>query len=292
LLIDRDYQEVVTYSFVDPDIQKMLDPEHEAIALANPISSEMGVMRTSLWPGLLQAAAYNLNRQQSRIRIFESGLKFISQGNEIKQNNVIAGLIAGPVNSEQWAIPSRKCDFYDIKSDVEALLQLTGNKDDFIFEASEHPALHPGQSARVLQNNELIGWVGSLHPKVLQKQGISDNIYLFELDMEMLFRAEIPHFSPLSKYPSTRRDIAIVVDEQVTASEIFAVIRSTLPDQLQEIRLFDVYRGKGVDSGRKSLALGLILQESSRTLIDEDMDTAIEQVMEKLKEQFDATLRE
>ncbi len=291
-LIKRGYQEVITYSFIDPDDQQLFDPDNTAVRLANPISSEMAVMRTSLWPGLVRTIMYNLNRQQSTIHIFESGLKFISQDNEIKQELVISGALFGNALQEQWTEKGRKADFYDLKGDVEALLQLTGQGQKFTFEPANHPALHPGQSASVVLDGENIGVLGAIHPKVLQNLGVSANIYVFELNIDDISHAVIPKFHELSKYPSIRRDIAIVVDEQVSAGDIQACIETTLPDILKDVILFDVYKGKGVDSGRKSLALGLILQESSRTLIDKDIDSAIDQVVKELKQRFGATLRD
>ena len=291
-LIKRGYQEVVTYSFIDPDDQQLFDPDKTAVRLANPISTEMAVMRTSLWPGLVRTIMYNLNRQQSLIHIFESGLRFTSQDNEIKQEFMISGALFGDALQEQWTEKGRKADFYDLKGDVEALLELTGQGQKFTFEPANHPALHPGQSASVVQDGKIIGILGAIHPKVLQNLGVSANIYVFELDVDEISHVAIPKFHALSKYPSIRRDIAIVVDEQVLAGDIQACIATTLPNMLKDTILFDVYKGKGVDSGRKSLALGLILQESSRTLIDKDIDIAIDQVVKELKQRFGATLRD
>lgn len=290
LLIHRGYQEAITYSFVDPQEQALLEPESEAIALANPISSEMAVMRTSLWPGLLQAVKYNLNRQHNRIRMFESGLKFIKQHNEIKQINSIAGIVYGETLPEQWGEKGRKADFFDLKADVEELLRFSGKSCSFV--PSTHPALHPGQSADVLLDQIRIGALGALHPNISSKQGVTGSIYLFELEVESLVEARVPTFEAMSKYPSVRRDFAVVVDQHVHAEDIIACIRLTIPDLLQEIRVFDVYSGQGVDQGRKSLALGLILQESSRTLNEKDMDSATERVMSQLQKEFSATLRE
>jgi phenylalanyl-tRNA synthetase beta chain len=291
-LIQRGYQEVVTYSFIDPADQKLLDPGKTAIELANPISSEMAVMRTSLWPGLVRTIMYNLNRQQSLIHIFESGLRFISQDADIKQELVISGALYGDVHQEQWSEKGRKVDFFDLKGDVEALLQITGHGDEFSFIPTTHPALHSGQSARIEKAGKIIGFLGALHPKILQNLGVSDNIYIFELEIEGLNQVALPSFQALSKYPSIRRDLAIVVDEQIAAGDILDCIAATMPNLLKEALLFDVYQGKGVDSGRKSLALGLILQESSRTLIDKDIDTAMELVLKELKHRFGAIPRE
>lgn len=291
-LFDRGYQEVITYSFVDPTIQAILDPEATAVALANPISSDMSVMRTSLWSGLAQALIYNLKRQQDRVRIFEYGLKFNTQDNDIKQVNVISGAICGSHENEQWGQKERPVDFYDIKGDVEAILDLTADKDQFRFETGSHPSLHPGQSANIIKAKEVVGWVGRLHPKVIQKLGLKEDVYVFELSWDAITSVKLPEFKALSKFPSIRRDLAVVVDDEVSGQQVLDVINQTLPEILKEVRIFDVYKGNGVDSGRKSVALGLILQESSRTLTDQDVDSATAKVVEKLEKKLGATLRD
>ncbi|HED15777.1 MAG TPA: phenylalanine--tRNA ligase subunit beta [Gammaproteobacteria bacterium] len=291
LLIRRDYQEVVTYSFVDPALQNELMPDEQAIELANPLSSEMSVMRTSLWPGLLLTLTYNLKRQHDRIRLFESGLKFVRQDNEIKQELMLSGLIYGAREAENWSSQSESVDFFDLKSDLESIFQLTGRLEDFIFNAKGHPALHPGQSACIQIDNKQVGWIGALHPAIQQNHQISDNVFVFELNISALGLARIPLFSPLSKFPSVRRDLAIVVDETVSAGQILADIRALNNDKLINITLFDVYQGKGVELGRKSLALGLILQETSRTLTDNDCDEVVQAVLAVLQKRYNATLR-
>jgi phenylalanyl-tRNA synthetase beta chain len=291
-LVDREYQEVITYSFIDPADQARIDPDKEPQALANPISSEMAVMRTSLLPGLLNTLDYNQKRQQARVRLFESGLNFIKQDTELKQINMLAAVISGEACAEQWAITTRPADFYDLKADLEALLALTGRADAFSFSPASHPALHPGQSAELLDQGQHIGWIGALHPEILKKQGLSAPVIVFEVALDNLQQARIPSFEPLSKFPSIRRDLAIVVDEGVTASQISDVISRSGGENLQDLLVFDVYRGKGVDSGRKSVALGLILQDYSRTLTDKDVEEIIEPVLQGLQKELNATLRE
>lgn len=288
----RGYQEVITYSFVDPALQALMDPQHQGIVLANPISTEMGVMRTTLWTGLVQTAIYNLNRQQDHIRIFESGLKYIRQDNDIIQNKYIAGVAVDRVARKHWSEKPHVMDFYDVKADVQALLDLTGSEDQFIFTVKEHPALHPGQSACIVFKGCEIGWVGALHPKLLQKLGVSETIFVFDLEWNAISEARLPKFTAVSKYPSIRRDLAVVIEETLSSDKLVACIRGILPDLLKEIRVFDVYIGKGVDSGRKSVALGLILQDSSRTLTDQDVDAAMASVVTELEKQLGATLRE
>jgi len=291
LLIRREYQEVITYSFVDPKLQSELMPDEQAIELANPLSSEMSVMRTSLWPGLLATLTYNLKRQHDRIRLFESGLKFVKQDDEIKQELMISGLIYGAREAENWSGQSDLVDFFDLKVDLESIFQLTGRVEDFIFKAKGHPALHPGQSASIQIDKKHVGWIGALHPEIQQNHHILDNVFVFELNISALGESRVPLFTPLSRFPSVRRDLAIVVDEVVSAGQILAEIRALNNDKLINITLFDVYQGKGVESGRKSLALGLILQETSRTLTDEDCDEVVQAVLAVLQKRYNATLR-
>jgi len=288
-LVDRGYFEAITYSFVDPKGQAVLDPGRQAVKLANPLSSEMSVMRTTMWPGLLQAVRHNLNRQQSRVRLFETGQVFLQGGSELAQVERIAGAICGSITDEQWGQSSREVDFYDLKADVDALF---GAGADIEYRAESHPALHPGQSAAIYKNGNAIGWVGALHPQALSDLDLTRTVYVFELDLEAVRQAHLPSFRPLSKYPEVRRDLAILIDATVSAQAIEDCIRASSSEILQEVRLFDIYTGKGVDKGLKSVAFGLILQDFSRTLTDQDIDSAVESVVSALNKNFAATLRE
>lgn len=292
LLVDRDYQEAITYSFISREMHDLIDPAHGTVELANPISSDMSIMRTTLWAGLLQTAMYNQSRQQSRVRIFESGLRFIKQDDDIKQELMLAGLVSGALQPESWAAPERNVDFFDLKADLEALFALTGCADEFQFQAETHNALHPGQSARITRGDEQVGWIGKLHPQLEQKLDLSSGVYLFEIGLNRLMEGRLPAFKPLSKYPSIRRDIAIVVDQAVGFDQIRQTIRESVPEILREILIFDVYTGEKVDSGRKSLALGLILQESSHTLTDENVERVMAQIVAALVERYNAQLRD
>jgi phenylalanyl-tRNA synthetase beta chain len=292
VLVDRDYQEVVTYSFVSPELQQLIDPGMAGIKLANPLSAEMSVMRTSLWPGLLQTARYNQSRQQERIRIFESGLRFRTEAEEISQQAMLAGLLTGNRLPEQWHAKQQAADFFDLKADLQALLALTGAAEAFDFLPAEHPALHPGQTARVEYRGKTVGWIGMLHPELEHKLDLAGATYLFEIDLEGIAVGRLPVFETLSKYPSIRRDIAIVVDQAVSYAEIRESIQTIAPKIIQDIRLFDVYTGENIDSGRKSLALGLILQEKSHTLTDQQVDEVVGSILEGLADRLDAKLRE
>ncbi len=291
LLAARGYQEAITYSFVDDEIQKRIEPEKQSIRLANPISSELAVMRSGLWCGLLLAAQNNLNRQQSRIRIFETGLRFERSNDSIEQNKSIAGLILGADLDEQWTQKSRSVDFYDIKSDVEAILDLTSDRYQFVSAA--HPALHPGQSAKIVSSNGTdCGWLGMLHPQLEKSLGFDTRVFLFDLLQEQILRKSIPVFSELSRYPSVRRDLAIIIKENIAASDIVDLIYRTNGALITDIKIFDVYRGQGVESGARSVALGLIFQDSSATLQDSKIDAIVSDILKELECNFDAKLRE
>lgn len=290
MLAARGYQEVVTYSFVDPELQAQLFPEQPALPLSNPISSELSVMRVSLWPGLVQALQRNLSRRQSRVRIFEQGLRFVVEPNELKQLSTVSGLIAGTRLPEQWGTRAGTADFHDAKGDVEALLGLTGA--EFVFEAAEHPALHPGQAARILRDGREAGWLGALHPRLVRALDLERAPLLWELDEAASFAAELPSFREISRFPAIRRDIAVVVDEAIPVQALRDAIRSAGGALLTESKIFDVYSGDRIDSGRKSVAFGLILQDSSRTLTDQEADRVVTGVVARLESEFGARMRD
>jgi phenylalanyl-tRNA synthetase beta chain len=293
LLVDRGYQEAITYSFVDEGLQKKLTPDVEGIKLKNPLSSELSVMRTTLWAGLLRAAERNLNRQQARVQLFEAGLKFLPVNGEIIQERYIAGLVTGSVSEEQWGEKLREANFYDIKSDVETVLKLSGKGGDFRFVEAKHPALHPGQTAEILDNEgSAVGWIGLLHPVLEKELGFDKKLFLFELKQSAVSNYKIPSFQPLSKFPQVRRDIAVIVDEAVSYGALRDCVINLGNRAIKDLIIFDVYRGEGVESGLKSVALGLILQDSSKTLVDSDIDAIVSQVLQALEKKLDAKLRD
>lgn len=292
VLVGRGYQEAITYSFVEAGLQKLIDAEHRPIVLSNPISSEMSVMRTTLWPGLIQTAQFNQHRQQNQIRLFEQGLRFRDKDGSIEQDAMVAGLIMGNRHDEQWGIPSVAADFFDVKSDVEALLELGGHADEFIFEQSEHPALHPGQSAKVCFEGRDVGWVGAIHPELVGTLELARSTFLFEIEQKALQKGRIVRFEEISKFPSVRRDLALVVDREVASAAIRAAIEAEAEGLLKQLVLFDVYEGERVELARKSLALGLILQDSEGTLTDTKVNSVIKRVTERLNKDFGAQLRE
>lgn len=292
LLVDRGYHEAITYSFVPAALQSRLDPDHEALALANPLSSDMGVMRSSLWPGLIRAVLHNRNRQMPRVRLFEAGLRFRGALESLEQTPVVAGVVTGAAHPPHWSESGRPVDFFDIKGDVEALLALAGPDRRWHFESAPHPALHPGQSARVHLDGRAIGWVGALHPEQARGLDIDTRVYLFELEQRAFEDRGLPAFEALSRYPAIRRDLAIVVDESISADAVRDVIQRAAGAVLESVALFDVYRGKGVSEGCKSLAMGLILQDKTRTLTDNEVDGVQRAVVDALGETLNAELRE
>lgn len=285
----RGYQEAITYSFIDEASAQLFAPEEEPIALANPLSAELAVMRPTLWAGLVSALNYNRNRQQIRGRLFETGLRFLRHDGVLQQQAMVAGAAYGAALPEQWGETSRPLDFFDIKGDVEALLSRARLRPDFV--AAEHPALHPGQSARVVVRGETIGWVGMLSPVVEGELGFEQPVGLFELDTTAICTGSVPSFEPLSRFPAMRRDLAIVVEESVPAQELRAAIEAMSIEEVREVQLFDVYTGKGVDKGEKSLAFGLIFQGFSSSLTDDGVESIINRVMEELRRRFGAKPR-
>lgn len=294
-LVDKGYQEAITYSFVDPKVQALLHPGEEAMILPNPISVDMSAMRLSLWSGLIGAAVYNQNRQQPRVRIFESGLRFVPDAaaeNGVRQEVMLAGLLTGNRSNEHWGQESKTVDFFDMKGDLEAVLELTGRLDDVKFEACSNPALHPGQSAALVLDGEQIGFIGALHPELERKLDLNGRTMLFEVLWDKISQRTITSAQSISRFPANRRDIAIVVDESVSAQNIIDECRKVGGNQLVGVNLFDVYRGKGVNDGCKSLAISLTLQDTSRTLEEEEIANAVSGIVEALKVRFQASLRD
>ncbi len=291
VLADRDYQEVITYSFVDPALQRLLEPATEPMTLRNPISADMAAMRISLWPGLLQAVVYNRNRQQLRLRLFELGRCFVGTGKNLVQELMLGGALMGPVLPEQWGSEARAVDFYDAKGDLEALLQVTGGRDEFQLQPGQHPALHSGQSAEITKNGANVGWLGALHPEFVAKLDLGDPVFLFQVRVSVLQTARVPQFSEVSKFPAIRRDLSFMVDAGVPAQAVLDCAAAAAGELLVDLQLFDEYRGEGIDSGRKSLSLGLTLQDSSRTLKEEIIEAITVRVIDSLQAGLGAELR-
>jgi phenylalanyl-tRNA synthetase beta chain len=294
-LTSRGYFEAINYAFTDPARQARLFPDRPGLALANAISADLSVMRVSLWPGLLSNVLSNLRRQQDRVRLFERGTRFeTKEGGTTVEIDTIAGVAAGPRAPEQWGLPKEArvpADFFDVKADVEALLAGTGAPEEFSFEAASLPCLHPGRAARILRSGKTAGWLGELHPILIRELDFTYTPVLFELDMESL-QVSRPEFEELSRFPSVRRDLAVVVDEGVPLSALRERVVLAASSLLRNFRVFDVYRGSGVEAGRKSIALGLIFQDITRTLTDEDADRAVASVIAELRVSLNAKIRE
>ena len=294
-LVARGYAEAITYAFVDPALQAQLFPDRASLALANPIASDLSVMRLSLWPGLLRAALENQHRQADRIRLFEHGTRFEIESGETREIDTLAGVALGARLPEQWGVPKElrgPADFYDIKSDVVALLAATGECDSFTFEAASLPALHPGRAARVLRRNQPVGWLGELHPHLVRSMDFTYAPVLFELDVEAALAVGRVTYHEISRFPQVRRDLAVVIDEEVTLSSLAERVTLAASSLLRDLRVFDVYRGPGLEPGRKSVALGLIFQDISRTLTDEDIERLMASVVADLREKLNARIRE
>ncbi|MFP1980215.1 phenylalanine--tRNA ligase subunit beta [Lonsdalea quercina] len=295
MLVDHGYQEAITYSFVDPKIQALVHPGEEALILPSPISVDMSAMRLSLWTGLLGAVVYNQNRQQSRIRIFESGLRFVPDSDAeqgIRQEMMLAGVITGSRYEEHWDLARQPVDFYDLKGDFEAVLALTGKLSAVEFRAEANPALHPGQSAAIYLDDQRIGFIGVIHPELERKLDLNGRTVVFEVLWDKISDRVVPEAADVSRFPANRRDIAVVVAENVPAGDILAECKKVGANQLVGVNLFDVYRGKGVEDGYKSLAISLVLQDTARTLAEEEIAATVAKCVAALKQRFQASLRD
>jgi phenylalanyl-tRNA synthetase beta chain len=292
-LVDRGYHETITFAFVDPALQTLLFPNTETLALANAIASDLSVMRVSLWPGLVRAALENQRRQQERIRLFGHGTRFVVQNGKVSEVDSLAGIASGKRLPEQWGSSESRepLDFFDVKADLQALLSATGAGPEFSFAAASLSCLHPGRTARVLRSGAEVGWLGELHPRLVRELGFTQAPVLFEVDLAAL-RVTLPQAAEISRFPQVRRDLAVVVSENVTFGALRERVVLSGSSSLRNVRVFDVYRGAGIEKGRKSIALGLIFQDISRTLTDDEVDRAVAAVVADLRENLDARIRE
>ena len=292
-MADRGYREAITYTFVDPALQRQLFPDTPVLALANAISADLSEMRVSLWTGLIQAARENLRRQQPRVRLFEIGKKFVrGQGADLQEIETLAGIATGTRWPEQWGSLREPLDFYDVKADVIEMLALTGDVEAIRFEAASLGCLRPGRTARIVRDSTPIGWLGEVHPQLVKILNLPTNTFLFEIETGLAFISNILKFKKISKFPSVRRDLAIVIDESVPFSVLQENVTVSASGLLSELRVFDVYRGPNLEFGRKSVALGLILQDSSRTLTDVDADAVVTAVVARLRDELSASIRD
>ncbi|HET9033764.1 MAG TPA: phenylalanine--tRNA ligase subunit beta [Dokdonella sp.] len=291
-LAARDYAEAISYAFVAADLLKTWGLEESAIALANPLSAELAVMRTSLLPGLVSALDANRKRQQSRVRLFESGRSYHAAENGPVEIERIAAVAIGDACAEQWGESSRPMDFYDLKGDLESLLCLLGAAAaEFRFEAGGPSWLHPGRSAIIFRGATAVGHAGALNPRLQKALDLDADVYVFELETAATTSRAVPSAGKLSRFPSVRRDIAIVIAEGVSFAEIDATIRRAVGEKLVDLVLFDRYTGPHLGIGVKSLAMGLILQDGSRTLTDQDADECVDLAVSALAAGYKAKLR-
>jgi phenylalanyl-tRNA synthetase beta chain len=295
-MADRGYREIISYAFVDPLAQQQLFPDTPTLKLANPISADLSEMRVSLWPGIISACRENLRRQQTRVRLFEIGSKFNVSKNapsqELQEIETLAGIATGTRWPQQWGSQSEAVDFYDVKGDVLEVLTLTGDAASVIFEPDSQSVFRPGRAARIYRGDQPIGWIGEIHPQVVKALNLPMTAFLFELEMKSAFRAKVLKLNKISKFPSVRRDLSIVVDESVPLAVLQENVTVSASGLLSELRVFDVYRGPSIETGRKSVALGLILQDSSRTLTDIDADAVVTAVATRLRDVLSATIRD
>jgi phenylalanyl-tRNA synthetase beta chain len=292
LLMVRGYQEAITYSFVDPKYEKLLGLQKQPLEIINPIASDLAVMRTNLWSGLLKTYQYNYHRQQSRVRLFEVGLCFYKEENKVIQSMRISGLSAGLLYKEQWGEPKRAVDFFDVKADVENILLRIGKSKDVRFEPYAQTALHPGKAASIYLGDQLIGSVGAIHPNISQTLDINQSLYLFDLNLEPMRNIPLSTYKTISKFPAIRRDIALMVATDVPAERIKEKILDSGADLLKNVQIFDVYQGKGIDPNKKSIALSLFFQHDLRTLIDSEINSFMQNIINILYKEFDAILRD
>ena len=288
-LVGRDYQEIISYSFVDRQWETDFCANDDPVMLANPIAAHMNAMRSSLLGSLVDCLKLNVSRQQERVRIFEIGRCFLRdpQGG-YRQLPAIGGLAYGDAVAPQWGMAKRRVDFYDVKSDVELLLGTT----TAVFEAAEHAALHPGRTARITLDGSLAGWLGELHPRLQQKYEFPFTPIVFELYLQSIGRSDVRHYVEFSRQPMLQRDISVEVAEKVTVQAMLESLKNHVPGIVSEIALFDVYRGKGIDSDKKSVAFRVVLQDTHKTLTDAEAEIAIQRLLQVLQEQFQARLRE
>lgn len=284
----RDYQEIVSYAFVDAQWEADLGGNANPVTLINPIASQMSVMRSTLFGGLIDTLVSNLNRKQSRVRVFEIARVFLKQADgSVQQPERLAGLAFGSRYPEQWGVSGERVDFHDVKADVEALLAPRAA----VYRAGQHPALHPGRTADILIDGKRVGVVGELHPAWVHKYDLPAAPVLFEIDFDVLTSRSSIEAQPVSKFQPVRRDLALVVDEAVSHDALRDALLAAAPEAVYAVSLFDIYRGKGVDEGKKSLAFKVLMQDTSRTLTDEDVESAIRRMVEAVSAGLNAKLR-
>lgn len=285
----RGYHEAVNYAFVDPEMQQAMFADHNKIELTNPISQDMSQMRVSLLPGLVNTVAHNQNRQRYNMRLFEKGAVFVVNQQQTVEEERLALILSGNRYPEQWSLANEAADFYDIKSDVQGLFAMSGLQ--YSVSAEPHPALHPGRCGHIYRNRECVGIMGELHPSLMRKWQLKGPILLAELDWQRIIETKLPKMAPLSKYPEVKRDIALIVNEELGYGQLETVIWQIASPLLKKVQIFDIYQGHRIGKGQKSLALRLYFQHQDRTLVDKEINGMTQTITDELVSRFDATLR-
>jgi phenylalanyl-tRNA synthetase beta chain len=290
-LAARGYYEAVNLAFVSHTLLEKWGLGDKLVPLANPLSADLAVMRPSLLPGLIEALSHNRARQQERVRLFELGRVFAA-GNPPDETPSLAIVASGNARAEQWGEAARPLDFFDLKGDLDALIAWGGEPQRWSVHADGLAGwLHPGRGARVARDGQTVGYLGAVHPQLAKALNLGPDVHVLELALEPLLGRRLPKAQPVPRFPAVRRDIAVDVPEQVSWSQIEQAVRGSLDGALVELRLFDRYSGKGVEAGRKSLAMGLILQDASRTLTDDDADRCVRNAVAALEASCEAKLR-
>jgi phenylalanyl-tRNA synthetase beta chain len=278
VLVSRAYQEIVSLAFLEEQTERDLCGNDAPLALQNPIASNLAVMRSSLIGGLVDTLRFNLNRKQGRVRLFEVGACFAKSADDYVQTQRLSGLAYGSSQAEQWGVSAKSVDFYDVKADVEALFAPLTLR----FVAATHPALHPGRSAEIYLDTQQIGWIGELHPQWQQKYDLPLAPVWFELQLDTLLSSKVPRQQEVSKFLPVRRDIAVLVDEAVTVQSLLDAMAKASTPLVLETALFDLYRGKGLEYGKKSLAFRVLLQDTQKTLTDAEIEASIAALVDAL----------
>lgn len=288
----RGYNETISYSFVDPELQEAFYPQHEFMQLLNPISSELSQMRSGMWPGLIASMIYNVHRQQNLIKFFEIGVVFDVREQQLIERPCIAGLLMGEQGGLNWSETTRVFDFFDLKGDLESLFALL-KLNDVKYIAAQHEALHPGQSAQIHINGAFAGWIGTLHPRLADALDLQHDVLLFELNLDALIGHDAPRYKTISKYPQIRRDLSFLVEKNISVMQIESAVRETVKENwLKDFAVFDVYTGQGIPEGKKSLAIAMTLQDDKRTLVDAEINFLISAILKTLENEFSIILRE
>ena len=288
----KGYNETISYSFVDPELQDALYPNNEFMQLLNPISSELSQMRVGMWPGLIASMIYNVHRQQNAIKFFEVGVVFDVVNQQLTERPCVAALLSGEQGGLNWSETTRYYDFYDLKGDVQSLFALLKLK-QVQFIPATHDALHPGQTAQIIIDNKPAGWLGVLHPRIADALDLNNDVLLFELNLDSLMTSVAPRYKTISKYPQIRRDLSFLLDKQITALDLERVVRSVnSEDWLKAFDVFDIYMGKGIPEGKKSIAISITLQDANRTLVDAEINSLISAIIKALENEFSIILRD